>query len=96
MTFRDETTWLIGFRPKLRRLAQLRARSLRSVGVAACAADGTGIRAMRKGAYTAGDLLLLADVVGSSVSSSHRDEAERLRLEVMPMTAADLAQLRHS
>lgn len=91
MTLVTQLAWQIGYRRGVRELAELRAATLRSVAVAACLADGTGIHALRAGAYTAADLLLLRDAVAVNVPAARTRRMHELESDLLPLSREDIA-----
>lgn len=89
MNVTTQLAWQMGYRRQVVELAALRAGALRQIGVAACLADGQGIRALRRGCYTLGDLVLLQGCVTFDVGPDRRRRLLELESEVLPMTQQD-------
>ena len=94
MTFGTQTDWLLHWRMKLQELAQLRQKALRMVGLRMAMSDGTGVRGVRNGAYSLGDLSLGMMALGANMSEQDREKIEELKQWVLPMSRAEADGIR--
>lgn len=89
MTCATQLSWQFGYRRKVAELARLRAEALRSVAVAAALQERCGVRAVRAGCYTIGDLVLLRPCVSVDVGAGVRKRAGELEADILPMSRED-------
>ena len=93
MRLETQREWHIGYMRSVRELARLRVRALRLVAVSASMADGVGVRGVRGGAYTVGDMLLLARVVAVDLPGPMSKRIAELEVDVIPKSREQVRSL---
>lgn len=95
MTLTNTRAWALGLSRRIRELATIRERVVTLGAVAASLQDGSGgIRAVRRGCYTLGEMLTLGDVVQFSPPPSLVKRYNELEPDTMPWTGNQLQRLR--
>ncbi len=89
MIVESQLSWFLRYMRDVRELATLRAHVLRLVAVSASMTDGTGIRAVRNGAYTARDMTMLAQVMPVDLPGPITKRMAKLESNVIPWTRED-------
>ncbi len=74
---------------EVRELAALRAHALRLVAVSASLTDGSGIGAVRNGAYSGRDMTMLAQVLPVDLPGAITKRMAKLESNVIPWTRED-------
>lgn len=93
MRLETEKHWSIGFMARVRELATCRVKTLRLVAVQASMHDGTGVRGVRSGAYTASDTVLLAESLPCDIPAPIRKRMVELETIVLPRPREDWNRL---
>ena len=94
MQLTNQSTWWGQFRKDLRELATMRVRAMRGSALTAAQRDGSGVRGVRQGCYTLGDVLALVDVAPWDAPAAYRRRLEELEPEVLPLSRRDCGEIK--